>query len=199
VRHRPVADLSALPTYGFGPRMTTWWGTIAFCALEGTGFALVVGSYLYLRFLNPVWPLSAPPPGLLWPTLNLALIVLSGIPNAWLKRRGQNEELRPVQIGLVIMSLFGLAAIALRVMEFTTLYVKWDQNAYGSLVWFLLGLHTTHIVTDVGDTLVLTALMFTRHARGKRFSDVEDNAVYWYFVIASWIPIYLLIYWLPRF
>lgn len=199
MRHRPVADLSALPTYGFGPRMTTWWGTIAFCALEGTGFALVVGSYLYLRFLNPVWPLSAPPPGLLWPTLNLALIVLSGIPNAWLKRRGQNEELRPVQIGLVIMSLFGLAAIALRVMEFTTLYVKWDQNAYGSLVWFLLGLHTTHIVTDVGDTLVLTALMFTRHARGKRFSDVEDNAVYWYFVIASWIPIYLLIYWLPRF
>jgi len=41
--------------------------------------------------------------------------------------------------------------------------------------------------------------MFTRHARaGSRFSDVNDNAFYWDFVVASWIPIYLLIYWVPR-
>jgi len=45
---RVVQDVSALPTYGFGPRMTTTWGTLGFCALEGTGFALAVGAYLYL-------------------------------------------------------------------------------------------------------------------------------------------------------
>jgi heme/copper-type cytochrome/quinol oxidase subunit 3 len=65
-------------------------------------------------------------------------------------------------------------------------------------VWLIHGLHTTHLVTDVVDTVVLTALMFTRHAHGKRFSDVEDNAVYWDFVVLSWLPIYLLLYWFPR-
>jgi heme/copper-type cytochrome/quinol oxidase subunit 3 len=74
--------------------------------------------------------------------------------------------------------------------------VLWDTYVYGSLVWFLLGLHTTHLLTDAGDTVVLAALMFTRHARrGKRFSDVSDNAFYWHFVVASWLPIYLLLYW----
>jgi len=40
--------------------------------------------------------------------------------------------------------------------------------------------------------------MFTRHGRGKRFSDVEDNAFYWYFVVLSWLPLYLVLYWVPR-
>ena len=26
----------------------------------------------------------------------------------------------------------------------------------------------------------------------------SDNAFYWDFVVVSWIPIYLLIYWVPR-
>jgi cytochrome c oxidase subunit 3 len=63
----------------------------------------------------------------------------------------------------------------------------------------LLGLHTLHIGTDVVDTIVLTALMFTRYGdMGRRFSDVNDNAFYWDFVVLSWLPIYFLIYWFPR-
>jgi heme/copper-type cytochrome/quinol oxidase subunit 3 len=96
------------------------------------------------------------------------------------------------------MSVIGLAVLALRAMEFTTLGIRWDDNAYGSIVWVLLGLHTTHVLTDLGDTLVLTALMFTKHARGRRFSDVSDNAYYWNFVVIAWLPIYALIYFAPR-
>ena len=61
-----------------------------------------------------------------------------------------------------------------------------------------LGLNTTHIVTDLGDTLVLTALMFTRHGHGRRFSDVTDNCFYWNFVVLTWIPLYLMLDWTPR-
>jgi heme/copper-type cytochrome/quinol oxidase subunit 3 len=96
------------------------------------------------------------------------------------------------------MTVIGLATIAIRFWEFGNLAVNWDQNAYGSITWVLLGLHATHLITDVGDTVVLTALMFTRHGRGKRFSDISDNAFYWYFVVIAWLPIYGLLYWLPR-
>ena len=35
-------------------------------------------------------------------------------------------------------------------------HVRWDDNAYGSILWLILGLHTTHLITDFADTVVLT-------------------------------------------
>ena len=198
MRQRAVGDVSRLPTYAFGSRMTTWWGTLAFVALEGMGFALAAGAYLYLAWLNPQWPLGAAPPGLLWSSLVTLVFLLSLWPNHRAEQSARQEDLARVRLDLVVMSLVGLGLLVLRAFEFGTLHVRWDDNAYGSLVWTLLGLHTLHLLTDVGDTLVLTALMFTRHGRGKRFSDVEDNAFYWVFVVLAWLPIYALIYWAPR-
>jgi heme/copper-type cytochrome/quinol oxidase subunit 3 len=62
-----------------------------------------------------------------------------------------------------------------------------------------MGLHITHLLTDWVETLVLTALLFTPQlVEGKRFVDAEENASYWYFVVITWIPIYLVLYWAPR-
>src|SRR5687768_8580874 len=197
MRQRPAADVSALPTYGFGARSPIWWGTLGFVALEGMGFAIAAGAYLFLAWLNPQWPIGEPP-DLIFGTALLVVLAVSVMPNVWLDRAAREERLPAVQIGLVIASAIGILAIAIRAFEFGTMNVRWDSNAYGSVQWLLLGLHSAHLITDVGDTLVLTALMFTRHARGKRFSDVSDNCFYWYFVVASWVPIYGLIYWAPR-
>ena len=198
MKHRPVLDVSELPTYAFGARSPMWWGTLGFCVLEGTGFALAVGAYLYLAFLNPQWPLSAPPPDLIWASLLTVVLLVSVIPNYLAKKYAEAEDLPKTQIYLIVVLALGLAAIGLRFLEFGRLHVKWDQNAYGSSLWALLGLHTAHIITDVADTAVLLVLMFTRHAHGKRFSDVGDNAFYWNFVVLSWLPIYALLYWGPR-
>jgi heme/copper-type cytochrome/quinol oxidase subunit 3 len=40
--------------------------------------------------------------------------------------------------------------------------------------------------------------MFTRHAQPRRFSDVTDNCFYWNFVVLSWLPLYFVLYWIPR-
>ncbi|HST95195.1 MAG TPA: cytochrome c oxidase subunit 3 [Microvirga sp.] len=198
MRQRPVLDVSKLPDYGYGPRSPVWWGTVAFCILEGTGFVVAIGGYLYLTFVNQQWPLSAPPLDLLWSSILTAVAVASVWPNWLAKRNGEREDLRKVRRDLVVMSVLGIVLIVLRVFEIGALPIRWDQNAYGSMVWMLLGLHTAHIVTDVIDTIVLTVLMFTRHGHGKRFSDVSDNAFYWNFVVLSWPPIYVLLYWTPR-
>ena len=195
----PRLDLAKLPNYGFDSRSTTHWGTLGFIVLEGTGFALAIGTYLYLMAVNPRWPIGAPPPDLLPATLLTVVMIASAIPNYFLKQWARKEELGLIRIGMVVMTAVGLLLLAIRAYEFRVLNVSWDTNAYGSIVWFLLGLHTTHLLTDVGDTAVLAALMFTRHADvGRRYTDVEDNAVYWDFVVLSWLPIYVLIYWVPR-
>lgn len=47
MRQTIVRDVSDLPTFGFGPRSGPWWGAMGFMALEGMGFAIAVGAYLY--------------------------------------------------------------------------------------------------------------------------------------------------------
>jgi heme/copper-type cytochrome/quinol oxidase subunit 3 len=100
---------------------------------------------------------------------------------------------------LSICVALSIVFLVIRGFEFATLNVSWYTNAYGSVVWLLLGLHTTHLVTDTIDTAVLAVLLFTGPFEGKRFVDVSENALYWYFVVLSWLPIYVVIYWAPRF
>jgi heme/copper-type cytochrome/quinol oxidase subunit 3 len=199
VRERAVADLSGLPTSGFGPKTLTWWGTLAFISLETTGFALAIAAYLYLMVFAPKFPLNSPYPDMTAGTIVLVLLVASEPLNFLMGCWAREKDLRKVQLGLVGMAVFGILPLVVRVFEFGSLNVRWDSDAYGSVVWFLLGLHTTHLLTDVADTLVLAVLMFTQHAdNGRRFSDVADNAFYWHFVVLAWLPIYFLIYWLSR-
>jgi cytochrome c oxidase subunit 3 len=199
MRTRVVLNVAPLPENAFGPRTLTWWGTIAFMSLEGMGFALAVGAYLYLRVLQPRWPMNIPPPDLLPGTLVTIILLISAIPNFFLERWARAYDMAKVRIGMVVMTLFGIAPLVVRAFEFPALRERWDTDAYGSITWFLLGLHTTHLITDVGDTIVLTVLMFTRHGEApKRFTDVSDNGAYWYFVVLSWLPIYFVLYWLPR-
>jgi len=74
----------------------------------------------------------------------------------------------------------------------------WYANAYGSIVWVLIRLHTTHLITDTVDTAVLTALLYTGPFENRRLLDTSENAVYWYFVVLTWLTIYAVIYLAPR-
>jgi cytochrome c oxidase subunit 3 len=199
VKEQVTEDLSALPLHGMGMASPTWWGTAAFMLIEGTGFALALAVYIYLMSLAASWPIDAPRPDLLPGTLVTLLLLGSVIPNVLVSRWAERQELRKVQIGMIVMSVLGIVPLIVRIFEFPALKVSWDSNAYGSIVWTLLGLHTTHIITDLIDTLVLAALMFTRHGDNRRrYGDIQDNAMYWNFVVAAWLPIYACIYWIPR-
>src|SRR3569833_1891788 len=193
-------DLAHLPTHAFGHRSLTWWGIIGFMLVEGGFFALTIAAYFYLMSQEQSWPPPPfPPPALLAGTLFTIVMLLSEIPNTIVKRAAEGGKLREVRWLLLLMSAIGLVLSIIRIFEFRSLHVQWYDNAYGSIVWALLVLHTTHILTDWGDTLVLAALMHTKHGIvGRRFVDVSENALYWRCVWLAWLPIYLLIYWVPR-
>jgi len=191
-------DAAALPSFAFGHRSLMWWGTIGMIAIEGTVFAMTIAAYLYLWSQATVWPLGAPPPELAFGTVNVLILLVSMIPNECAKRAAERYDLRAVRIALTVCALFGAILLVIRCFEFAALNVSWDTSAYGSIVWLLLGLHTAHLATDFYDTAVLAVLMFTKRIEGKRYVDVSENAMYWYFVVASWLPIYGFIYWMPR-
>jgi cytochrome c oxidase subunit 1/cytochrome c oxidase subunit I+III len=197
---RPEAaiDVRDLPSFDFSHRSLMWWGTAGLMAIEGTVFALAIVMYFYLRSHSDTWPMSTPPPGLLWGTLNTAILAISAWPNQLAKRAAERLDRRGVQIWLTICLALGVLFLIVRAFEFTALNVRWDSDAYGSIVWLLLALHTTHLVTDTWDTTVLDVLFFTGPLEGKRYVDVNENAIYWDFVVLSWLPIYAVIYLAPR-
>lgn len=194
----PLRDLRHLPDYAFGHRMPIWWGTLGFMVIEGSAFLMAIAAYAYLASQNPQWPLSGHLPRPLWGGVLAAWMLLSELPNFRVKRVVKRFDVRATRIGLVVMSLVGLGAIAIRAIEIASLDLRWDSNAFGSMVWALLFLHTTHIVVDVAETCVLTGLAFLGPLDARRFVDFSENAEYWDFVVLSWLPIYAVIYWAPR-
>jgi cytochrome c oxidase subunit III len=196
---RVVADLSALPLHGQKSASMTWWSTLAFMLIEGTGFGLVLAIYLYLADIAPEWPLGAPLPDLGPGTWVTVILVISLLPNYLIMRWADRRDLAKLRIAVAAMALFAIVPLILRIYEFKALHVWWDSNAYGSITWTLLGLHATHLITDLIDTLVLAVMLFTRHGDNpRRIGDVQDNALYWYFVVVTWLPIYAVLYWGPR-
>jgi heme/copper-type cytochrome/quinol oxidase subunit 3 len=197
---RFTGDLSSLHTHAFGHRSLTWWGVIAFFMIEGTAFAMGAVAYFFVMNLDQSWPPpDVPLPGLLAGALFTVVLLASEIPNTMLKRAAEKGELRRVRTLILLLGAVGTLLLAIRVFEFASLNVWWSDNAYGSVQWALLFLHTLHIATDWADTIVLAGLMHTRHGQeGRRFVDVAENAMYWRFVWLCWIPFYLMIYWLPR-
>jgi heme/copper-type cytochrome/quinol oxidase subunit 3 len=199
VNGRQTLDVAHLAPGAFGHRSLMWWGTMGIVLIEGSMFALVIGSYFFLATRYASWPPSdIAPPRLFWGTLNLIVLLASAIPNELAKKAAERIDLGATRLWLVVCLAFGVGFNVIRIYEFMSLNVTWTHDAYGSIVWLLLALHTTHILTDVLDTGVLTTLMFVGPVEELRFVDVSENAMYWYFVVFVWVPIYGVIYWAPR-
>ena len=195
---RRVLDVSALPNSAFGHQGLAWWGTIGFMVIEGSIFVIAIIVYFYLRLKVESWPPSLPDPDPSYGTVNLILVLASLLPAALAKQAAEAFDLRKARVWLAVLVAAGVASVILRGYEFLALNCRWDDNAYGSIVWVLLSMHTIHVATDVADSAVLLVMAYTQPMTRKRFVDLSENSLYWYFIVAWWIPIYLVIYFAPR-
>ena len=200
---RPVrftGDVAALPTHKFGPSSLTWWGIIGYMVVEGGFFALAFAAYFFLMGHEQGWPPEGrKAPDLLAGTLFTVIILLSEIPNSAIKKAARERDVATIRRLMPVIIGVGALLLIVRGFEFNSLNVRWTDDAYGSIIWALLFLHTTHLVTDWGDTIVLWALMMTPLGyEGRRLVDTDENSLYWRYVWLLWIPVYLMIYWVPR-
>ena len=194
-------DLAELPTHAFSYRSVTWWGIIGFMVIEGVAFAMAIAAYFFLMSQEQEWaPRPTLPPDLLAGTVFTIVMLLSEIPNTMIKKAAESYDVAAVRSLLPWMVAIGAFLLVIRGFEFNSLNVMWYDNAYGSIIWALLFLHTTHLLTDWIDTIVLWQLMKTAHGEEpRRLVDTDENGLYWRFVWLAWLPIYALIYWVPRF
>jgi heme/copper-type cytochrome/quinol oxidase subunit 3 len=206
---RRVLDVSGLPNSATGPREPVWWGNMLMIFIETTTIVLLLISYLYIRRNFDAWPppqpntlppIYRPVPDLPIPTVELMLALLSVFPMRWTHKAGLREEAGKVRAGLVIMFALNVVMIFLRFMELSGKHLKfdWDENAYASTVWTILGLHLTYLLGSAAEFFIMGAWIFRHRLDHKHGLDVSLAGIYWYWVVGTWVVCYAFVYWGAR-
>ncbi len=205
---QPVIDVSTLPAGTEDHRSPIWWGNLLLIVIETVMFALLVATYFYLHGNFAQWPpvqsnqpiaLHHPVPDLLLPTINLGILLLSCAPMLIADRAALVLEQQRTFWALLIATVIGLGVIALRYQEFGALKFRWDENAYGSITWTIVGLHLLHLIVASAENLTMLAWIVVRGLDQKHGRDVRVAAFYWYWIAAIWVLLYAIVFLGPRF
>jgi cytochrome c oxidase subunit III len=199
VTSRRTLDLSRLPRAVLDSRSLVWWGTIVMTVIESMVFAIAVGAYFYLRARAESWPPArVGPPSLTAATINLGILLISAVPAVWLDRAGHRRDVRMIRICLILNLIVGSIFLFLRYFEFKALHCLWNSNAYGSVTWTILGMHTSNLLTSLLETAFVLAYVLFRPMHDHHFLDARLDGVFWYFIVITWIPLYFVVFLVPR-
>jgi heme/copper-type cytochrome/quinol oxidase subunit 3 len=193
-------DVSHLPTNDVSSHDPLWWGQFTLALIEGSMFFVLVAMYFYIRLSYDVWP----PPGVQLPPL--ALCTIAWIPlllsclGSYLASEAAKKDDRPGMIlGLCLNLGPAIVFMILRGISWWSFNFNWKTGGYGSIVWSLMWLHTVDAVADLIFTFVLLILIVLGYHGPKQRIGVHVDSVLWYFIVLIWIPIYVVIFWGPRF
>lgn len=196
---RPVMDVSGLSPYTTGARSPLYWGMLGIILIETMVFGSLVSSYFYLRAQSVDWPpAGTEPPELLLPTVNTVLLLVSSLVLHWGDSAIKRGDQRRLALGLLGAALLGALFLVLKVVEYSEVSYQWDSHAYGSIVWTIIGFHSAHVLALLLKTVVVDTLAFRRYFTRERRMGVTINGIYWHFVVLIWIPLYVVLYLVPR-
>jgi cytochrome c oxidase subunit III len=205
---RTAIDVSTLPDSEADHRSLVWWGNAMLLIVETTMFALLIAAYFYVRPNFDAWPPARvngpfgvfdPVPALRWPTINLCVLLFTLVPMIRADRASLRLDCRAVIVALSLLLVLGAICIALRFREFSALHFRWDENSYASIVWTTVGLHLLHLIVGVLETVMMLAWALRHGLDKKHARDVRVTAVYWYWVVGTWLVLYAIMFVGPRF
>jgi cytochrome c oxidase subunit 3 len=129
----------------------------------------------------------------------MGLLVFSLPPTILMNGAAVREQFGATRLWLLVATAFSVAITVVRAFELPRLGFRWDQHAYGSAFWLVLGIHCTHVLSGVVDFAMTLALMYPGRHRfeKKHYVDVESAGILWYFVVIEWLIAYPVLYLLP--
>src|SRR3954470_8933790 len=203
---RNTIDVSELPPSALDHRSPIWIGNALLLTIETTMFAILVATYFYIRMNFGDWPPPQvnydrinfhPSPDLFWGTLNLLVILGATFFMLLADRAALRFDKFKVLLWGAFTVILGFIAIGLRFREFHGTQFRWDDNAYASVVWAILFMHLLHLMVGVVEDSLMFAYITTYGMDDKHARDVRVTAVYWYWIVGIWLPLYAIVYFGP--
>lgn len=179
-----------------------WWGIMGLIVIESTVIAIFLASYFYLWIVNSStsrmsWP-GVELPSVVYPSVNIGLLLFCGW-SMWyggvLIHKNKTKAFGWLAVGCCIVATL---VLWFRWKQMLGLPFSYDENAYASFVWVLSGFHFMHVLAGILGTAVIGWLSFKGYYTEQRNLGVQIDTIYWYYIVASWIPVYFVIYITPR-
>jgi len=201
---RRTIDVSHLPEEAFGERSPVWWGNTLMLLIESSTMVILFVSYFYLRMNFQEWPppkvdvippIQHPVPDLGVSTLNVLLILLSVPVMIWTHRAALRMDKRKILLGVGVMLAGSVIVSALRCAEFRATKFWWNDNAYASIVWTIIGMHLLYSLSGALEFLVMGLWIASHDLDEAHALDVTLAGIYWYWVAGTGVLVYVIVYW----
>jgi cytochrome c oxidase subunit III len=182
-----------------------WLGMVLFIVSEAVMFGAFFAQYFYARILSDTWPnpIGLPPgfervPAAPLPVIMTVLLVASGFTAHWAQTAIHRNDRGSVEGWLIITLLLGLGFLGVQAYEYASFILvdgfTISSGIYGTIFFSLTGLHGFHVIVGV---VLLTGVMirtFLGHFTSRNCFGIDGTILYWHFVDAVWIALYLTLY-----
>lgn len=192
----PLRPSDAWPIHG---QPVGFWGAVWFLATEFMLFGGLFAAYFAARanMGEAAFYASGPPLPVLVAGINTAILIASGATYHWGLHALQKNNKRTFYIGSVLTLILGTVFLILQVSEYRELIHEGfvlGSNTFSSTFYILTGTHGLHVLAG----LVIILIMLVRGMAGnfdaKHHLGVEVAAIYWHFVDAVWVFLFVVIY-----
>jgi cytochrome c oxidase subunit III len=171
-------------------------GVWVFIVSETMFFAALFFAWYYMRVTaGQVWPpLGAEKPPMLPAVINTVITVLSGVTMWYANRAIARDNRRGLVVGAAVSAVLGMLFMAVQTIEFSDLARLAQQDAYGSMFIVVLFFHVARVLIGVGMIgLVLVRALMGQFSAKRRLA-VEGATYYWYFIVAVWLIVFVVLY-----
>jgi heme/copper-type cytochrome/quinol oxidase subunit 3 len=172
-------------------------GVALFILSEAIFFGVLVIAYIYFHLLPSHGPSAA---SSLSPARTLVFSICLFLSSATIHMAGLNFRLRSlarVAVWLVITVLLGAAFIIGQAVEYSELFARGitlGTNLFGSTFFTLTGFHGLHVLIGLCALATLLGLAVSGRLEQINPSGFEGVSMYWHFVDAVWVVLFLVIY-----
>ena len=179
-----------------GPGLTkAWWGMAMFVASETALFAMMIGSYFYIRFKNVHWPPPGiPEPKVVVPLVLLGVLLTTSVPIQLAVHAGRAGRAaaaaRLVLLALVVQAGYFAMEVHLYFADLAKFTPQ--EHAYGSIYFLLLGADHAHVALGLLFDLWLLGKL-VRGLTRYRLNALTAVAFYWHAVNVITIAVTLTI------
>lgn len=177
---------------------TAWLGMVIFLGSWAMMFASLFFAYGVLRLRQPSWPpVGTPPLPQLLPAVNTGVLALNAaslqlaLQSARQGRRGQ------VVAALLGGLAFGGLFVALQVLLWVGLFrsgLVLEDGSLAAVVYGLTGFHALHVAVGLVGLLALVPAAVAGTLNAARHTRLRLWVMYWHFVGAVWLTLYVLIF-----
>jgi cytochrome c oxidase subunit 3 len=170
-------------------------GMLLFIISEVMIFGAFFTAYFFIRVVShDPWPAHGTKLPIAVAGVNTAILVSSSLTIHWALHSIRNGNRFGLRAGMVATFLLGLSFLTIQINEYIHIGFAPQDSAQGTIFYSLTGLHGAHVFIGLCALAIVTIRSFRGHYSPEHHQGMEVPGIYWHFVDAMWIVVYLTVY-----